>query len=414
MKLSKMLLSVAPSRQGALTLAALFMLAAAGCNKSPNAGGPGGGMPGGGAMPPTEVGVITISPEAVAMTVELPGRVNSVRVAEVRARATGILLKRRFEEGAEVTEGQVLFEIDPAPLQAARDSAKASLLKAEATLEQAQADARRKEALVKINGVSQQAYETAKATARQSEADVLSAKAALETAELNLGYAKVTAPISGRIGKALATEGALASATEATQLAVIKQLDPIFVDFAQSSAEMLKLKRMLDAGKMQGISPQEVKITLTLEDGSAYAAPGRLVFSDVTVSEQTGSYTLRGEFPNPDRLLMPGMFVRGQIEVAKEAQAITVPQRGVARDANGQTSVLLVNAQNQVEQRDIKISSAAGNKWIVASGLKAGDRVIIEGLQKVRPGSPANAVPFQAGGKPTGAAGAPAAATANH
>ena len=347
-------------------------------------------------MPPTEVGVVTVAPEPVTVTTELPGRVNAMRVAEVRARATGILLKRLFEEGADVKGDQTLFEIDPAPLQASYDSAKANLAKAEATAEQAAAKAKRNEALVKVNGVSQQAYEDAKASALQSAADVLAAKAALETAALNLGYTKVTAPISGRIGKALITEGALASASDATKMAVIHQLDPIYVDFTQSSAEMLKLRRSLESGKMQGVSSKEVKITLLLEDGTTYAETGRLVFSDISVDENTGSVTLRGQFPNPDKILLPGMFVRGRVEVAVENQAIAIPQRGVARDAGGQASVLVVNAQNQVEQRAIQTRSVSGDKWTVSSGLRAGDRVIVEGLQKVRPGATVVAVPFQA------------------
>jgi len=373
-----------------------------GCGRGPNPGGAGGppgpGGPPGAAMPPTEVSVATIVPEKVATTVELPGRVNAVREAEVRARATGILMKRLFEEGADVTADQVLFEIDPAPLQASYDSAKASLAKAEATLEQAQAKAKRNDALVKINGVSQQAYEDARASALQSEADELAAKAALETAALNLGYTKVTAPISGRIGKALITEGALASASDATKMAVIRQLDPIYVDFTQSSAEMLKLRRSLESGKIQGVSQKEVKIVLLLEDGTTYTETGRLVFSDISVDENTGSVILRGEFPNPEKILLPGMFVRGRVDVAVEDQAVTVPQRGVSREANGQASVLVVNAQNQVEQRSIQTGSASGDKWIVTSGLQAGDRVVVDGLQKIRVGATVKPVPFEAGG----------------
>ncbi|MDR3459347.1 MAG: efflux RND transporter periplasmic adaptor subunit [Verrucomicrobiae bacterium] len=371
---------------------ALVMLT--GCGRSPNMGGAGG--PPGGAMPPTEVGVVTVTPEAVTVTTELPGRINAVREAEVRARATGILLKRRFEEGADVTADQVLFEIDPAPLQASYDSAKASLAKAEATQEQAQAKAKRNEALVKINGVSQQAYEDARASALQSEADVLAAKAALETAALNLGYTKVTAPFSGRIGKALITEGALASASEATKMAVIRQLDPIYVDFTQSSAELLKLRRSLEPGKLPGVSKEEVRIALLLEDGTTYAETGRLVFQDVSVDANTGAVLLRAEFPNAEKLLLPGMYVRARLAVV-QPKAITVPQRAVSRDVNGQASVWLVNAQNVAEARAIQATAISGDKWIVSSGLNAGDRVIVEGLQKVRAGAPVAPVPFQAG-----------------
>jgi membrane fusion protein, multidrug efflux system len=355
-----------------------------------------GGPPGmgGGSMPPQTVGVVTVESENVAVTAELPGRVVAERTAEVRARVTGILEKRCFEEGSAVQADQVLFEIAAAPLQAVYDSAKANLARAEATRDQTKANAKRKEALVIVNGVSQQAYEEAKAAALQGEADVLAAQAALETASLNLGYTKVTAPISGRIGKALVTEGALASASEATKLAVIQQLDPVYVDFTRSSADMLKLRRALEAGKLQGLSEADIKITLLLEDGSVYDQTGRLVFTDTTVDEATGSVLLRGEFPNPKRLLLPGMFVRGKVETAQANGVITVPQRGVARDSRGQASVLLVNAQNQVEQRDIKTGATAGARWVVTSGLSGGEKIIVEGLQTVRVGATVNSVPF--------------------
>ena len=387
-------------RSGKMLILLLALVALAGCGRGSNTGGAGGpprsGGPPGAAMPPTEVSVVTVTPEAVTLTPELPGRVNAVREAEVRARATGILLKRLFEEGAEVTTDQVLFEIDPAPLQASYDSAKASLAKAEANREQAQAKAKRNEVLIKVNGVSQQAYEDARSSALQSEADVLAAKAALETAALNLGYTKVTAPISGRIGKALITEGALASASEATKMAVIRQLDPIYVDFTQSSAELLKLRRSLELEKLQDVAKKEVKIMLVLEDGTTYAQTGRLVFQDVSVDENTGSVLLRAGFPNPEKLLLPGMYVRTRLEVV-QPDAITVLQRAVSRAASGQASVWVVNAQNVVEQRAIQTGSISGDKWIVSSGLNAGDRVVVEGLQKVRAGATVKVVPFQAG-----------------
>jgi membrane fusion protein (multidrug efflux system) len=390
---------------GPVLLLALALALAAGCGRSsPTAGmggGPGGGP--GGALPPAEAGVVTITPQKAALTTELPGRINAERVAEVCARATGIVLKRRFDEGAEVQADQVLFEIDPAPLQASYDSAKASLAKAEATLAQARNTAQRNETLVKINGVSRQTFEDAKAAVLEDEADVLVDKAALETASLNLGYTKVTAPIAGRIGKALVTEGALASASDATKLAVIQQLDPIYVDFTQSSAEQLKLRRALESGKLQGISEKEVRITLLLEDGSTYRETGRLVFTDISVDENTGSVTLRGEFPNPQKLLLPGMFVRGRVETGTAASVITVPQRAVARDAAGQASVFIVNAQNQVEQRDIQTGATAGDQWVVSDGLKGGERVAVEGLQKVRAGATVNPVPLNSGGAGTAA-----------
>ena len=371
----------------------------------------GKGGPPGGAMPPAEVGVVTIAPERVSLTVELPGRATPVRVAQVRARTTGILLHRLFEEGADVKAGQVLFEIDPALLQATRDNAKASLARTEATVEQAKAKAKRNEDLVKISGVSKQAWEDAKAVALQSEADVLAAKAALETAELNLSYAKVAAPIAGRIGKALATEGALVSATEATQLAVIRQLDPIYVDFTRSSTEMLKLRRTLEAGRVQGVASKEARVSLVLEDGSIYAQPGRILFSDIAVEEDTGSVTLRAEFPNPDGMLLPGMFVRGRIEIGVEEKAILVPQRGVARDATGHASVLVVNGKNEIEQHPIQTGGVHGDNWIVESGVAPADRIIVEGLQKVRPGMTVVPVPFV---KPGATNAAPAGAASTH
>ena len=290
---------------------------------------------------------------------------------------------------------QVLFEIDPAPLQASYDSAKANLAKAEATVERAQADARRKEALVKVNGVSQQVYEEAKATALQSEADVLAAKAALQTAFLNLGYTKVTAPIAGRIGKSLVTEGELLSATEATKLATIQQLDSVFVDFTQSTTEILRFRRSSEDGKAPDAKRGEVRVTLRLEDGTPYSQAGKMLFADITVDETTGSIGLRASIPNPGNVLLPGMFVRGQLELGTNSQALTVPQRAVTRDSSGQASVLVVNPQNQVEQRPIQTDGVSGDKWIVTSGLKPGERVIVEGLQKVRAGATVVATPFR-------------------
>ena len=389
-----------------LPLLAFGLAVLTGCGPASKAA-PAGGPPGGG-MPPPEVSVVTVAPEAVPVTTELPGRVNAMRMAEVRARATGLLLKRQFEEGADVQAGQLLFEIDPAPLQASYDSAKASLAKAEATVEQAEAKAKRDEGLVKINGVSQQAYEDSRAAALQSAADVLAAKAALEMASLNLGYARVTAPISGRIGRALVTEGAYVIATDATKLAVIQQLDPVYVDFTQSSAEMLRLRRALESGKMQSLASNDVKVSLRLEDGSLYPTEGRLLFSDITVDETTGSVTLRAAFTNSERLLLPGMFVRGRIEVGVDRQALTVPQRAVSRDATGHASVLLVNAQNQVEPREIEADTVFGDRWVVTGGLKAGERVIVEGLQKVRPGAPVVATPFASSGTNSAPAQTPA------
>jgi membrane fusion protein, multidrug efflux system len=347
-------------------------------------------------MPPPEVGVITVQAESLPITTELPGRIDPVRTAEVRARVAGILLKRVFEEGSNVKAGDVLFRIDPAPFQAAYDSAKASLAKAEASNEENQALAKRYAKLVKINAVSQQDYVNATAAAAQSQADVLAAKAALETASLNLGYCTVTAPISGRIGKALVTEGALVGQNEATELAVIQQLDPIYFDFTESSTEELKLRREFESGRLKSIAPGQAKVTLLLEDGTTYSHPGKLLFSDITVDPTTGMVTLRAEFPNPDDLLLPGMFARARLEQAVDAKAITVPQRGVTYGPDGKPSVMVVTPDNKAEVRPVTVDSAMGTKWIITSGLKVGDRVIVDGLQKVQPEMTVKPVPFEA------------------
>jgi membrane fusion protein (multidrug efflux system) len=348
------------------------------------------------ARPPAEVSVIAAAVESVSHTTELPGRINPIREAQVRARATGILLRRLFEEGSNVKEGQTLFKVDPLPLEASLTSAKASLARAEAALKESKAKVARYEELVKINAVSKQVYDEAVATLGQNEADVLATRAAVETANLNLGYAEVTAPIAGRIGKALVTEGALVSASEATQLAVIRQLDPVYFDFTQSSMEVVRLKRGLEKGTLQSVSPGEAKITLILEDGTVYPHSGKLLFTDIAVDPTTGMITLRAEIPNPDNLLMPGMFARAQLVEGITTNAITIPQRTVTRGAAGVSTVLVVNDQNAVEARNIEIDRTVGNKVVVAKGLKPGERVIVEGSQKAPPGSQVKPVPFAA------------------
>ncbi len=353
------------------------------------------------APPPPEVGVVTIQAGPLPITTELPGRIDAVRTAQVRARVAGILLKRVFEEGSDVKAGDTLFQIDPAPLQAANDSAKASQASAEANVKQAQAQADRDAKLVKINAVSQQEYDNAVAAAAQDNANVLVAKAALETASLNLGYATVTAPISGRIGQALVTEGALVGQGAATELAVIQQLDPIYFDFTESSTELLKLRQQFDSGQLKKVAPDEAKISLLLEDGTTYPHEGKLLFSDVTVDPTTGMVTLRAVFPNPDDLLLPGMFARARLEQAVDSNAITVPQRGVTYGADGKPTVVAVTPDNKVEILPVTVSSAVGKDWIVTSGLKAGDRVILEGLQKIQPGMTVQPVPFSATNDPT-------------
>jgi membrane fusion protein (multidrug efflux system) len=347
-----------------------------GCGQKP--GGPSPSQ-----MPPPEVGVVTVAPESVALTTELPGRIDPVRVAQVRARVDGVVLHRNFREGADVTNGEVLYEIDPASFKAALDSANASLT-------QAQQLAERYKPLVGINAVSKQDYDNAVSAAAQ-------AKAAQEIAAVKFGYCTVTAPISGKIGAALVTEGALVSQSAATEMAVVTQLDPIYCDFTESSTELLRLKRELDGGTLKTVAPGEAKVTLLLDDGTTYSQPGKLLFSDVTVDPTSGMVTLRAEFPNPDRLLLPGLFARGRLEQAVDNQAITVLQRGVSVGAGGIATVMVAGADGKVEARVIKIGQAIGNKWIVTDGLKAGENVIVEGLQKIGPGMAVKPVPFQSG-----------------
>jgi membrane fusion protein, multidrug efflux system len=346
-------------------------------------------------QPPTpEVGVVTVSSQTMPVTTELPGRIDAVRVAQVRARATGILLKRMFIEGSEVKAGDVLFQIDPAPTQANYDSAKASFAKAQAALAQTKAKVDRYKALVAINAVSKQDYEDTFAAALQAKADVATAKAAIETASLNLGYANVTAPISGKIGEAKVTEGALVSQSDATELAVIQQLDPIYFDFTQSSTDVLRLRRSFDGGQLKKVAPDEAKVTLLLEDGTTYQFPGKLLFSDITVDPTTGMITLRAQFPNPDRILLPGMFARVQLEQGVDQNAISVPQRAVALGGNGSATVMIVTEDEKAESRVIKLGIAIEDKWTVTDGLKAGDTVIVEGLQKIKPGMTVKTVAF--------------------
>jgi membrane fusion protein, multidrug efflux system len=359
---------------------------------SPSQGGPGASQ-----APPPEVSVVTVAPESVALTTELPGRIDPVRVAQVRARVDGVVLHRKFHEGAEVKAGEELFQIDPAPFQAVFDSANANLARAEASAKQAQQLADRYEPLVGLNAVSRQEYDNAFSAAAQAKAEVLAAKAAQETASINLGYTKVVSPIDGKIGAALVTEGALVSQGAATPMAVVTQLDPIYCDFTESSTELLRLRGALDRGTLKTVAPGEAKVTLLLDDGTTYSEPGKLLFSDVTVDPTSGMVTLRAEFPNPNHMLLPGMFARGVLQQAVDNQAITVLQRGVSVGAGGIASVMVAGADNKVEARVVKLGQAVGNKWIVTDGLKAGENVIVEGLQKIGPGMVVKPVPFNPG-----------------
>lgn len=343
--------------------------------------------------PPPDVGVVTVMPRPVAMTTELPGRVEASRTAQVRARAAGIVLERVFQEGSTVEAGDVLYRIDPAPLQATLNSAKAQLARAEANLKQASIRAKRYAPLVEINAISRQDYDDAVAARELAAADVAAAKAAVEVARLNLGYATVTAPIAGRIGRALVTEGALVGQGEATPLAIIQQIDPVYVNLTQSSAELLQLQRALASGQLQGVDAEEAKVTLFTEDGREYPHPGRLLFSDISVDQSTGAVTLRAEVPNPDRFLLPGMYVRARLQQAVVNNAITVPQQAVSRTNQGAV-VMVVDIDGKVAVKPVTVGRAHGNQWVITSGLQAGDQVIVEGLQKVQPGAPATPHPW--------------------
>jgi membrane fusion protein (multidrug efflux system) len=342
---------------------------------------------------PVEVGVVTIEPTPVTLTRELPGRTSAFRVAEVRARVNGIVLKRLFTEGADVKEGQRLFLIDPAPYQAALDGAKGALARAEANLANVRAVSERDADLVKDNAVSRQEYETSVAALEVAKADVAAARAARDAAQIALDYTVVTSPVSGRIGRSAVTEGAYVQATQATLLAVVQQLDPVFVDLTQSTAEVMRLRRDLESGKLQSAGSGRAKVRLVTEDGHEYGLPGALQFTDVTVDPSTGSVALRALFPNPKAELLPGMFVRARLDEGVNPQALLVPQVGVTRDQKGLPTALVVGADGKVERRQIVADRAIADAWLVTSGVKAGEQVIVEGLQKVRPGAQVKPVP---------------------
>ena len=343
---------------------------------------------------PPEVGIFVVKPEKVSLTTELSGRTTAQLIAEVRPQVGGIIQKRLFTEGSDVKAGQVLYQIEPATYQAAFASAKATESRAEANLIPARLKEERYKDLVKIKAVSQQDYDDAHASLKQAEADLAVTRAAVETARINLAYTRVTAPISGRIGRSAVTDGALVTASQPAALATIQQLGSMYVDVTQSSAELLRLKQNLSSGLLKNGGAAQARVKLILEDGSAYPLPGILKFSEVTVDQSTGSITLRAIFPNPKQTLLPGMFVRAILEEGVNEQAILVPQRGVSRNPKGDAIVMTVGAEEKVEQRQIKVVRTIGDNWLVSEGLKAGDRVIIEGLQKARPGNPVKAVPF--------------------
>ncbi|HCD0704415.1 TPA: multidrug efflux RND transporter periplasmic adaptor subunit AcrA [Salmonella enterica subsp. enterica serovar Infantis] len=357
---------------------------------------------GGQQMP--EVGVVTLKTEPLQITTELPGRTVAYRIAEVRPQVSGIILKRNFVEGSDIEAGVSLYQIDPATYQATYDSAKGDLAKAQAAANIAELTVKRYQKLLGTQYISKQEYDQALADAQQATAAVVAAKAAVETARINLAYTKVTSPISGRIGKSSVTEGALVQNGQASALATVQQLDPIYVDVTQSSNDFLRLKQELANGSLKQENGK-AKVDLVTSDGIKFPQSGTLEFSDVTVDQTTGSITLRAIFPNPDHTLLQGMFVRARLQEGTKPTALLVPQQGVTRTPRGDATVLVVGADNKVETRQIVASQAIGDKWLVTDGLKAGDRVVVSGLQKVRPGAQVKVQEITADNKQQAASG---------
>ena len=383
-----------------LLLAVSGALALTGCS----------GEPATQAMPTPEVAVVTLKDQPVRLTRELAGRTTPFLVAEVRPQVTGIVKRRLFEEGSLVKAGDALYEIDASAYRASRDSARAGLARAEAALTSARLAANRSKELAAAKLVSAQDNERAAATFQQATADVAAARADLQSTEVTLGYASITAPISGRIGKSSVTQGALVTANQAQALATIQQLDPMYVDLAQSSAELLALRKEMAAGTLEQANGVPVKVLL--EDGSEYGQAGRMEFADVTVDPTTGSYSLRVLVPNADNLLLPGMYVRAVVDMGQRPNGVLAPQQGITRDPKGQAVAMVVTPEGKVEQRQVQASRTIGDQWLVDSGLAAGDRVIIEGLQKVQPGGSAKAVEVTAPAPAAPAPPKPAAAAA--
>ena len=347
-------------------------------------GGPGG---------PREVNVLTVDAELdVTLTQDLPGRTSAFRVAEVRARVNGIVLRRLFTEGADVKEGQLLYEIDPAPYQAALDSARGTLARAEANVAASHLKEERYKQLLVAKTIAKQDYDDALANAGAYDADVLSGKAAVQTAQINLDYTKVTSPVAGRIGISQVTEGAYVQASAANLLATVQQLDPVYVDVTQASSELLRLKRELSSGRLKADDSGKARVKLIYENGEVYPEEGSLQFSDVTVNATTNSVTVRAIFPNPHADLLPGMFVRARLEEGNRPDAILVPQLAVTHNSKGEPTAMVVGKDGNAELRVLQIPRAVGNQWLVASGLKSGDQVITDNLQRVRPGTPVKVV----------------------
>lgn len=373
---------------------ALLLSAFFGCGKE--------SAPAGKAGPPpiAEVGVFEVIARPVTLSRELPGRLSPFRVAEVRARVNGIVLKRMFTEGSDVKAGQALFKIDPEPYQATLEAARAQQMRAEATVESAKSQSERFTKLLETNAVSRQEYEDAIAKLKTASADVAMARAAVKAAQINIGYTTIEAPIAGRIGRSDVTEGAYVQQAGATLMATVQQLDPVYVDLTWSVAEMMKLRRAIEAGELQTIDGK-AKVAVVLEDGREYEQPGVLQFADVTVDQGTGSITLRAIVPNPKGQLLPGMFVRARIDEGTLPNALLVPQRAITRDQNARPTTLVVDANGKVERRMLETDRAIGDAWLVTKGIASGERVIVEGLQKARPGATVKVVPA---GQATGSA----------
>jgi membrane fusion protein, multidrug efflux system len=394
-------------RAGALLLAALLAACGQGGDGAASASASASAT-----QPPPEVGVVTVTLGEVGLFNELPGRLEASRVAQVRARAAGIVQQRLFREGTDVRAGQPLFRIDSAPYQAQVASAQATVARAQANLGQAKALAERYKPLVEANAISKQEYANAVAAQKQAEAEVAAGNAAVQTARINLNYASVVAPISGRIGRALVTEGALVGQGEATPLAVIQQIHPMYVNFTQPAGEVLSLRRQFEQGQLKRATGAEgALVRLVLEDGTEHPQPGRLLFSDLTVDPTSGQLTLRAEVPNPNGNLLPGLYVRVRLEQAKAGNAVLLPQQAVTRSNQGDT-VMVVAPDGKVSTRAVKVGSAQGPQWVILEGLKAGEQVIVDGFQKMKPNSPVKPVPWNSGRPAVPAAAASAAPAA--
>ncbi|HEY5289486.1 MAG TPA: efflux RND transporter periplasmic adaptor subunit [Caulobacteraceae bacterium] len=340
---------------------------------------------------PPEVGVVTLSAAPVTLSTELAGRATAFETSDVRPQVNGIIVARPFVEGANVRAGQVLYRIDAAPYRAAYDQATAQVASAQANLTTTQLKAQRYGELVKINGVAKQDYDDAEAAYRQARAQVAQLRAAADAARINLRYATITAPISGRVGRSAVTQGALVTNGQTTALTTIQRLDPIYVDVTQSASDLLKLRRALAAGQLTG-GPKSVPVRLKLDDGSDYPLEGKLQFADVTVDQTTGTVTLRAVFPNPAGILLPGMFVRAEVAEVVVPSGLLAPQQGVTRDERGRPTALVVGADGRAQLRNLQLGQAVGDQWLVTSGMRPGDRLIVQGLQRVKPGQAVHAV----------------------